>query len=94
MRRTSDISVLRIVGFACHTRSSQRRKHGDVTLDKDAKETFPPGSPLSREKVGAYANIIATGSRAASPVFIQFSCDNANVTGLLPSSVGYVCYAL
>lgn len=47
---------------------------------------------LSQGKVSAYVNIIVTDIHYEL-MFIQFSCDNVNVTGLLPSSVGYVCYA-
>lgn len=69
------------------------KKHiSNVTLDKDVKEIFPRDC-LCLEKKLALMRIVTTGS-CRELVFIQFSCDNANVTGLLPSSVGYVCYAL
>lgn len=66
----------------------------DAKFDEDASNSFFffLKAILSQGKVSAYANIIVT-SADHGLMFIQFSCDNVNVTGLLPSSVGYVCYA-
>lgn len=80
------------IGAFVHVASAFAKGTRGRTLDKGARN-FSSGLLFCREeKLGLslasvhayrYYGRLATGSR----MFIQFSCDNVNVTGLLPSSL-------